>query len=202
MWYAQVKQEYSTLSGLPPNAPAPRPLYCSTAADERIVGREFIILEFVPVRFTRTVIIDTPCSWSWLSYLVRSQYSHAVAWTTVRWPTATLPPASIISWPLAVAFSTFVSATPLLLSWTFSLFPHLWMSPNSSVIMTYSPSSFPSGICSRQLPRTASADMQTHSTCSSSSLLNTLGIASISSYIAWLHITCTSTHACVCWCTI
>lgn len=46
--HMQVKQEYCILRDLAP-IPAPHPIYCSTAADERIVGREFIIIEFVPV---------------------------------------------------------------------------------------------------------------------------------------------------------
>lgn len=45
----QVKDEYTILQGLHPEIPVPKPIYCSTSHDERIVGTEFIVLKFIQV---------------------------------------------------------------------------------------------------------------------------------------------------------
>ena len=45
----QVKTEYSILQDLHPDIPVPKPIYCSTSHDGRIVGTEFIVLEFIQV---------------------------------------------------------------------------------------------------------------------------------------------------------
>ena len=45
----QVLQEYDILKSLPSDLPIPRALYASSASDEAVVKRAFIIVEFVPV---------------------------------------------------------------------------------------------------------------------------------------------------------
>ena len=45
----QVLQEYDILRSLPSDVPVPKAVYASSANDEVIVGRAFIIMKFVPV---------------------------------------------------------------------------------------------------------------------------------------------------------